>query len=737
MTLPIQPFNAPAQRPALRQDNQPDKDDDKRIAFAMERWRNQDAALLARDRMVEECLRFLVGHQWSAWSSILQRFVDVSDFLTEEERRWRQRPVFNRLLPWFMLNHSRMTENPPIVTFLPGPDRIDAELADTMDTIFKTLWRETGMQDIVDRVMAWLLVGGSAYVCSRIDPNRGPIKEWTQQVPGPTGEPIDIPLDKDGNPAVQINERGEMEPIEGKVPYSEPEGALVVDVYSPLEVRAEWGPEPFHMKRWHMTRTELSPEVIRDTWGVDVMATGTMQGTSNYVTRVQFGSGWFGSAANQPGSETNSRPNIPTVEVFTLWEAPTQFEGMQATAQSPGGRLLVCTPNEVLFDGPRPLRFKYTSPIKRFDFARVPGRPQGTSPIEIMLQPQRAYNRGWAQILEHRNLVTNPKMVIDSGSGMQHTMITNKPGEKMVANRRANVPPFEWVAPPSLAGDVYQIQGMLLNELVEFGNMRGTEGNAPTEDASGELVKELRFNSDRFLGPTMKRAVEEFARMIEDWMVILPVLWDEGKLIQYAGEDNVARTMTFMPQMFDEGFVNVIPDIESMLPEGRGERQQKVYRLYQDGVFGMPGSPPAVKQLLDVMRFPNLSNASKPGGVHRIMAEHNLGSIMQGVPAKALPWFPWYDPMVHLEVFETFMAGPEYLKLQPEVQESMGERWELIKGLVQQIMMAQQQQEREMMMAQASAKAASKGGGPPDPRGQTSQNPKSVQGPSPTAPHAG
>jgi hypothetical protein len=344
---------------------------------------------------------------------------------------------------------------------------------------------------------------------------------------------------------------------------------------------------------------------------------------------------------------------------------------MAETTESPGGRHIICTRKKVLIDQVRPLRWKYTSSLRRFEFIRVPGRPGGgTTPQEAMNGAQRSYNRGWAQILEHRNLVTNPKGIIDSMSGLEETEIDNEPGTFHVVTKRPNVAAVEWVAPPPLGQDVYQTQALLLNEINDLGALAGTEGDAPTQDASGELVKELRFNADRFIGPTMKRSVEEFARMAEDWMVLMPLVFDEEEMFSYAGDDNVARTITVMPEMFTEGKVNITPDIESMLPEGRGERQQRITALYANGLFGPPGTPEAIKRFFDLSSFPHLDRARKFGGVHRVTAEQENGHILQGMPPQQVPVFEWYDDAIHLMVHEDFMASPEFLKQEEQIRKA-------------------------------------------------------------------
>ena len=87
--------------------------------------------------------------------------------------RWRYLPVINRMLHWYMLLHARMTENPPILTFqAAGGDRIDAELAEVMDAVWKHIWFESAAGERLDDLFAWLIPAGESFMKSRIDLSR-------------------------------------------------------------------------------------------------------------------------------------------------------------------------------------------------------------------------------------------------------------------------------------------------------------------------------------------------------------------------------------------------------------------------------------------------------------------------------------------------------------------------------------------------------------------------------------
>jgi hypothetical protein len=672
------------QRVPMRQNPfTPDADDSKRIGLLNSLWSSQDAVHRTRDREIEEHVRMLVGQQWSVYNPLLGRWVDVSQFLSDDEKKWRQRPVFNRLLPWYLLMHARMTENPPIMTFVPGPDRIDGQLAETMDTVGKAIAREASQADCWDRISAWMLVAGIGYAQTRFDSTQGELRPVTAQmtlpVAGPDGQPMldemgqpvtvdmpDVPLGPNGEPLAvavmgpdgvpQLQSTGE--------PRMEPEGRFVLEPLSPLEVRGEWGPAPWHLKAWHYTNTWVRPERVLSDYGIDtaglVRAGNAGSPDTGEMSRLLYGAGYYGAATTTlTGDAASATAREGLVNLRCLWVRP-QGAGDE-------GRFLCAAGDLVLYDGPRPANFPYTSPIRCWQFANIPGRQGGTAPIAPLVPVQRAYNRRWAQLFDSAALASTPKPIIDQASGLQPGQWNSRPNEPVFLNKRAGVNAVDYLVPPPIGADVWRIMQELRNEFDELGFVKGATGATPTTDASGELVKELRLNSDRPMGATLKRAVEEWARWNEDVMAMIPVVWPFEKVIRYAGDDNRARTMTLQPYLFQQGKVDVVPDTESMLPEGRGERQQRATMMWQNGAFGVPQSPQAIRTYLDLARFPHLGRTAKPGGVDWTMAEQENASLMDPESPEP-PIFEWYDHAVHLDVHEQFMKSPEFLKLDPQMQ---------------------------------------------------------------------
>jgi len=115
--------------------------------------------------------------------------------------------------------------------------------------------------------------------------------------------------------------------------------------------------------------------------------------------------------------------------------------------------------------------------------------------------------------------------------------------------------------------------------------------------------------------------------------------------------------MTVRPEMF-KGRVNVRAVTESMAPEGRGERQKRLD-------FWLAGGMIDPKTYFDLFNHPHLGRAVRPGGVHATMAEQEHASMLRG--SMVLP-IEAHDDDVHIAYHTEFMASPEFLQLEPQIQ---------------------------------------------------------------------
>jgi hypothetical protein len=667
--------------------------DGKRLILVRSGWSQFDDLVRQQNRQIEENVRMVSGQQTAVYHPLIGRWMDITDWMDADERRWRARPVLNLLLPWYIITHARATENQPICSFVPGPDRADAELAEVLDTAVKTVFFETNMEDAHDRLMGWVIIAGRGHLFSRINPHKGRFREWVGSSPpggvpmvDHNGQPLSdddggqamMPLDdgvrydKNGQPltSVRKNPDGGTDLIHAGAAHGTPIGGIEVDVLAPPQVRGSWGPQPWYQKNVHYIRTFQTPEEIFDLYGVEVEPTIRSGQVSDVgeLERLLYGTGFFGSVEGTHDRWSAAADTTGYIEVTQRWEGPCYYPGMERTPESPGGRWTVATADRILRDGPRPAAFPYTSPLNTFEFVRIAGRPGGTSVQEALNPVQRAINDDHGRIRDHVNLSTNPKALIDANAGLKAGQFNNRPGLNYWVNKRPGVVAIEYVPPPALGEDVYKHMELMRRMFDDIGFMAGANESGQPGD-SGEKVKEIRFNTDRFLGPTMRRTAGEYGRVFENWKALFPLIWDMPTTLAYAGDDNIARTVSVYPELWKEGFVNVRVDVESMLPEGRGEKQDKAMFMYLNGMFGVPGTSPALRKFWEMAHMPHLSRFAKPGGIHTTTAEQENGKLVLGAPAQSIPVYEWYDDDAHLAIHENYMASPEFLKLAPPIQD--------------------------------------------------------------------
>ncbi len=697
----------PAPPPIRAEPSTPDNFDAERLTLVRKRWTAQDAACMERDRQVELAVRMLAGRQWDIWSPKRGRFVDPSQYMDENERRWRQRPVVDFLGWGHQLNVAKLTESPPVVSFEPSTaDHADATLAEVCDTIFKTIAYDAGMDDKRARYMSWAYAAGECYLKSRVDYNVGDEKELAGpavlSMEGGDGGTIEryadrVPYGQDGSPVAQLEDDGSSYSVpQDFTPITQKEGAIRVDVLCPLEIRREWSDKPLEEARWIIHRTFLTPDEVLERYGVECAAdvTGSESSAGGYLERLKFAAGHFMGVYSRPtlggAGESGIAPGDGYVCVDEMWEKPCPAY--------PQGRLLCVTKDKVLHDSRRPYDTEGAGPFRHIAALRQPGRMFPSTPFEKAIPIQKGINRLYAQILEHTTKCANPIKLIDDRAGIDPGDVTNESGLQLMHHAPSGVVPMQYVAPAALGSDVWQVLGKLEQQLLAILSIPGSEGRAPTTDASGELVEQLRYNADRSISSIAHDSVRAEAGLARDWLAILPTIWTDEKLLSYAGEDGVMRTVTVLPEMFD-GSVNVRPIMDSALPETRGERAQRVLNDYQLGIFGMPGSPQANDWYLSQMRYPNLNRASRPGGPDRLSAEKAIGEITRGSQAVEIPLLKQYDFGVWKMTLRNFIASPDYLGLDEATQQQLQLLDEAVAGAFVAQQMEQQAVMGQMQMA--------------------------------------
>lgn len=692
--------------PMLRApDGKDDGLDHMRCALVLDRWRKQDQWLIERDRSVEDACRMLMGDQWSIWSPGLNRRVNLADALGTPDLAWRELPKVNLCQKWYALTLARLMENSPILGAEPrDADSESGLLAQALDVVLPKVWDICDMTARTFEAAGWMAAAGWGFLKASAETAEGAVIPMVGPgvFPGPNGEQIPVEYaayDRNGMAMGSIvqQEDGSFGYHLGadEQPGELTEGQPAVRALSPLECRGEWGNHiPWQQKRWHTHQSFQEPQEVKKRYGVDVQPDTSIDGGSvlaHYRLRLERGPGHYGVAdARGIDGPTGIGPQTELVAVYEMWERPSK--------DFPEGRLCVVTDGKCLFDGPRPLPklkdFGYTSPIVKIEWLRQAGRPDGTTPLSDGIPIQRQINTGWRQILLHRAKVTNPIILYDRSTGLTEEDLEGfgTPGTtigiEVPGGAISTYKPVWHIAPEPLNAEVYRIQDMLEQKFASIMGLDGAEGLAQGSDASGEQVKELRFNSDRPISVPVKNLATGLEQVGNILLCILPIVWPAEKVVHYMGADNFARTMTILPEMWD-GQCHVRINAESMLPRSRQEREAQALARLQMGVYGPPGTPDATRKYLEQSAYPDPNQLTGPDGPDRPTMNRIIQLVMQGTDPRVIPMLEQYNYQVMRAVLRDYMASPEFMKAETQTQAFMMLLWQRIK-MAEQVQAIQQ-----------------------------------------------
>ncbi|KPK09588.1 MAG: hypothetical protein AMS20_00255 [Gemmatimonas sp. SG8_28] len=644
-----------------------------------ERWEDANRAWW---RQVEENVRMLSGAQYDYFIETLGESIDLSRWFLSPDERWRQSPVFNWLQHYYKLTLSKLTENLPMVTFMPATaDYTDAVTARVMDPIWRYEWTQMAMPQKMFFLYGWVIAAARAVTKLRWDPDRGPLQEFRgpaifeqlsqsgvmqertiSDAPwhkvGDNFEP-NILKDAEGNPIVGP----EGEPRFGD-PYTTRVGDLTLDVITPTSLIVPHGPEMFWEKPWYTHKYLVPVEDIERRFNVR-LEPDEISTDDDLALKLAYGSnyGMPDHAIYSHGlGSVQGEVLKGYVEVWEHWRPciPSHH------TQSRGRLTLVCKERTVLYDDINPFWVDQQHenaiiPFDAFDSIPVPWRNEGAGDLEILNPIQRAFNRRMHGSLDSADFHEQP-ITFYNENALDDEQIAKLqiPGSYVAANFSVGEP-FKRFDAPGLPRGSIEMADRLQSWMQMLGSQPfGAEGMPVTPDASGELQREVRFDTDRVWGATVRYHSYVWANIAQKMAGILSACMDDQRLLSLSGQDQAPEFIMVQPEMF-QGRVNVYPNPESQVLESRQERQNRVIALVGAQLI----APDAA---LRVLNYPDVNRAIKPGGggPAYAMAQQEHLELLVG---QLSPVLPEHDHMLHMAVHLEYMQTVAFRDLDPQAQQ--------------------------------------------------------------------
>jgi hypothetical protein len=718
-------------------------------------WRDWHDAYRPWWRQVEDNVRMLSGRQWDIYIEGLNDFVDLSAYFAVDDERWRRYPVFNWVAHYYKLTLSKLTENPPGIGYLPAtPDEIDARLAQVMEPVFKSCWRRMDMPEAVFDLYGWVIASARGIAKLVWNPDLGPAEDYhgpsvvslltgdgifrrelsdapylhlgdgefmphllNELAPGPAGAPLVDP--ETGLPVFLPAQDGE-QGLKFGPPSRDRLGDLETVIVPSVGVITPHSPVPFHKKPWYCHAYPMHVEEIEERWGVAVEPEGL---TFDDVLELKL---QYGTHYGMPGKGTGALGITRLTEVsvrdmamvYELWHRDQP--GHEILSR---GRLTICAGDEVCYDDLNPYwvegrHEEAVMPFEAFDLVKYPFRQEGTSDLEIISPINRAINRRLGGAMDAVDFNEQPIILKKRQASIEEDdEQLNKPGASVEYTDTNGRAPLERMAAGELPRASVDLANLLQNWMQMLGSQPlGSEGLPVTTDPSGELQREVRFDTDRAWGATLRKHGYAWARYSVKMIGILSAVMDSARIFSLSGEDNGWDFIAVEPELF-RGTVHAFPLPESMVLETRQEKQNRLLSL----AAAFPMIPP--ETFVELLGYPDLARLTRPGGPAWAMAEReNLEMLLGGYP----PVLPEHDHPAHLLNHKRRQQSVEYRNAPPNVQASMRAHVRMHEILLQQEQIRQVGLTAPVAQAQAFAagSAASLAGGGAAPGGGNGGNGK-------------
>jgi hypothetical protein len=707
-------------------------------------WKDWREAYRPWWRQVEDNVRMLSGRQWDMYIEKLGDFVDLSAYYAVDDQRWRENPVFNWVAHYYKLTLSKLTENPPGIGYLPAtPDEIDARLAQVMEPVFKSVWRKMDMPEACFDLYGWVIASARGIAKLRWDPDLGPSEDYE----GPSvislltqdgifrrelssapylhlgdgefmphllnplamdaGQPMIDP--STGLPVFLPADDGDEMGLKFGPPSSDRLGELACEIVPSVSVITPHGPAPFHKKAWYCHAYPMHVDEIQERWGVDVEPE---QLTFDDVLELKL---QYGTHYGMPGKGTGALGLSKISEVslrdmamvYELWHKDRpQHETLSR------GRLTIVAADEICYDEINPYwvegrNEKAVTPFEAFDLVKYPFRQEGTADLEIISPLNRAINRRMGGAMDAVDYNEQPIILKKRQAGIDEDVDLNKPGTEVEYTDTNGRAPVERLAPADLPRASIELATTLQQWMQMLGSQPlGSEGLPVTTDPSGELQREVRFDTDRAWGATLRKHGYAWGRFAVKMSEILGACMDNDRIFALSGEDNGWDFIAVEPEIF-RGTVHAFPLPESMVLETRQEKQNRILSL----ATAFPMIPP--ETFVELLGYPDLARLTRPGGPAWSMAEReNLEILLGGFP----PVLPEHDHESHLMNHKRRQQTIEYRNAPPNVQASMRAHVRIHELLMQQEQIRQVGLVAPVAQAQAlvaGSTAAAAGGGAP------------------------
>jgi len=497
-------------------------------------------------------LAFYKGNQYAYYNRRSDR---IESLPTEDgdKPRWRVRIVANQIQPGVQGYVSMLTKTKPVIYATPGSgSNNDLRSAQVADKLYEYWWQEFALDDKLKEALVWSTIAANGWWKISWDPHAGTSMTF---VIDPQGQII-----TDDALAASFKEELAKMGIDPamftKTVYL---GDIRVEALPPFCVWVDPIAKTFEEARWAVCEHTLTPEEIKQRWGVDITPNAS---PADYDSALPF-------------SNAAEKIDNTVRKVYIGYFLPGP--GI------PKGRYVVwtCGPDKILADGPWQFPTQML-PLVRFPGVRYPGRVEDEALVTAARPLQKDLNKGLSQLVEHRNLVIRPQMMAEAGSIRQRP--SNEPGAIFEYNSPTGTPP-KWRDMPSVPAYVADLVDKTQGRIDRlFMQALVTRGEVPPNVEAAVAIDLLQETAVDQVAPVVQSIEIALARAGRLMIALAREYYIEQRSIKIIGDGGRSKVAKFYNADIDSG-VDFHAEAGSGLPRSRAMKQARIKELVGMGAI--------------------------------------------------------------------------------------------------------------------------------------------------------
>lgn len=284
------------------------------------------------------------------------------------------------------------------------------------------------------------------------------------------------------------------------------------------------------------------------------------------------------------------------------------------------------------------------------------GRFYGESPITDMISLQTEYNRARSQMIDNRNLMSNPPWLAQTGSIVNPKALDGAPG-RIIQYTPVGAPPqpVEMPSLPSTVSADIQLLQMDLDEAAQ--NTEMSRGDAPGRVEAATAIAYLQEESDAIVALASRDKERALERLGQHILYYVNTYWVDERSFTVVGRNNVVEAVSFS-QSSTSGAINfkVVPGSAS--PLSRSAKQALIMELLKMGAIG-------VGEALEYLALGDASRLYEEMQIDKAQAQRENVQMSMGEEVEVELS---YNHITHIQIHDDFVKRQEFRTMPQNLQ---------------------------------------------------------------------